>query len=480
MQVFLHIADKHCSVYLKCSKCPSAYGDKAKLSTHWSEKHSKNENVETKEIYRIKIRSKLLFFTDQKSLVDHLSENLSLPHIFVFACVCPEYFSTSEEMSEHLQNYQNCKNEMIVSDLFPDDNQDIKGHNDTLDNLKYLMDESHCSSCIKYNENYQRHVEKHTRKSVIEASKKKRSQEVINEETEVRLTRRMRRTRSSETDTNLENFKVEASERVHNNSLGSPPLKLKIKLVPEATKSSDQQECTSLPPTPAKKEEKKKSNKNSKVKFNIPEPIVESLGIDVPSGKDLILLNHLFHSPHAFFSGSVVKSEELEKRGCYECSVCSFREQDRSCFQNHIVQHKSCQSHYQCQECGACFAVEPSWKKHLLLMHRIKDPGPEHYCQDLLTNPQIQHYEEESELSEDGDLVIDTGDDPTTEQEHSILTQPLDQAVHLPEAEYACNEPVQRSHIPTCLACGENFFSTNKFKEHKCDNNIYESNFSYR
>jgi hypothetical protein len=37
----------------------------------------------------------------------------------------------------------------------------------------------------------------------------------------------------------------------------------------------------------------------------------------------------------------------------------------------------------QCKECGMCFATEPSWKKHLFLLHRIKNPGAEHYCADL-------------------------------------------------------------------------------------------------
>ena len=70
----------------------------------------------------------------------------------------------------------------------------------------------------------------------------------------------------------------------------TPPLKLKIKLTPEISKSIQ-------PIKISKKEEKKNKSKNSKVKFIIPEPVVEPLGIDVPNGRNLLILNHLFHSP---------------------------------------------------------------------------------------------------------------------------------------------------------------------------------------
>ena len=31
-----------------------------------------------------------------------------------------------------------------------------------------------------------------------------------------------------------------------------------------------------------------------------------------------------------------------------------------------------------------CFASEPSWKKHLFLLHRIKRPQPDDYCANLV------------------------------------------------------------------------------------------------
>ena len=409
-----------------------------------------------------------MFFTNKQSLIHHLSESLQLTSIFVYTCVCPDFFPSNEDLSEHLQSSANCNEEMSFSDLFPPEEPgDVICFSETLDNLRYLKDESSCSSCIKHNESYQRHLEKHKKKVLHDVKKDKLPDR---EFTDQRVTRQMKRSRSSEYE---ENFGVENSN--HNKgSVGSQSLKLKIKLLPDLPKTSEPQ-ATNLPvETSPKKDEKKSKAKTSKVKFNVPEPLVESLGIDVPSGKDLILLNHLYHGQNAFFNGSEIISKSNLKK-IYKCSVCNFSEKDRGTFQSHITQHKSCQSYYQCQECGACFAVEPSWKKHLLLMHRIKNPGPEHYCQDLITNQDYDDYDQDF-LSEDGDLVIDTGE--PTEQDHFKLSQPLDHPSQSQNPECAYNDSDQNylSHVPTCLACGAQFSSTSKFKEHKCYESEYYSN----
>ena len=282
------------------------------------------------------------------------------------------------------------------------------------------------------------------------------------DQTPSRVTRLMKRSCSSEvTGEILAKIKCEDSDTVK-----SPPLKLTIKLTPEIAKSLEP------PDNPIKqfqkKEEKKNKSRNQKVKFNVPEPLVESLGIDVPSGKDLILLNRLFHSPDAFSTGSVVKAENLCKE--FQCSQCEYVDEDRKRFQSHIIQHKSCQSFFQCMECGTCFAAEPSWKKHLLLMHRIKDPGPEHYCQDLLSNFNI-HNIPSDEVSSDSEagLVIDTGED-CNEFEfdnhfpgsgHDSCGQNQENACHNVTA-------LNPKQVPTCLACGENFQTTSLFKDHRC------------
>ena len=93
-----------------------------------------------------------------------------------------------------------------------------------------------------------------------------------------------------------------------------------------------------------------------------------------------------------------------------KCALCEFSSDSRDKFLSHIRIHKpiikrgdmasvplgdnegqtaalnfnEVSDCLQCKECGMCFASEASWKKHLFLLHRIKKPQPDDYCDDLV------------------------------------------------------------------------------------------------
>ena len=163
------------------------------------------------------------------------------------------------------------------------------------------------------------------------------------------------------------------------------------------------------------------SNKSVKIKLVDAKPLVEALGIDVLSNKRLLAFNRLDRQALAF--GSTVKEKgrhhSSKKARQYSCGLCHFDSDSNDEFQSHIRIHKPVvvkgvvKMHQasnnseagkaddddeddeegvpaeclQCKECGMCFATEPSWKKHLFLLHRIKNPGPEHYCEGLKSTP---------------------------------------------------------------------------------------------
>ncbi|KAL4004715.1 Rho GTPase-activating protein 22/24/25 [Sarotherodon galilaeus] len=58
----------------------------------------------------------------------------------------------------------------------------------------------------------------------------------------------------------------------------------------------------------------------------------------------------------------------------HKCAVCSFTTEDFAAFQEHIPQHKSDGSSYQCQECGLCYTSHRSLARHLFIVHRLKEP----------------------------------------------------------------------------------------------------------
>lgn len=130
-----------------------------------------------------------------------------------------------------------------------------------------------------------------------------------------------------------------------------------------------------------KKQGKKKSAKFDKV------ALVEVLGLGVPQDRHLMKLNKI--SKKALFFGATtaigLKEKKGQKLGFFRCGLCDFESDSRQKFSTHISLHNP-EGHLQCQECGMCFASEPSWKKHLFLLHRIKRPQPSDYCQSLYSS----------------------------------------------------------------------------------------------
>lgn len=59
--------------------------------------------------------------------------------------------------------------------------------------------------------------------------------------------------------------------------------------------------------------------------------------------------------------------------GEYQCRNCDFKNSSRAMFHAHIKTHRNISTAYQCMECGECFVVKPSLKKHLLLFHKIEN-----------------------------------------------------------------------------------------------------------
>lgn len=58
----------------------------------------------------------------------------------------------------------------------------------------------------------------------------------------------------------------------------------------------------------------------------------------------------------------------------HKCAVCGFTTEDIAAFHEHIPQHKTDGSSYQCQQCGLCYTSHRSLARHLFIVHRLKEP----------------------------------------------------------------------------------------------------------
>ena len=70
-----------------------------------------------------------------------------------------------------------------------------------------------------------------------------------------------------------------------------------------------------------------------------------------------------------------IKRLKLQGESGYSCAKCSFTTVDRPTFLTHITKHQTTklQGSVQCQECGLVFTVAPSLKRHLFVVHQIRN-----------------------------------------------------------------------------------------------------------
>lgn len=76
----------------------------------------------------------------------------------------------------------------------------------------------------------------------------------------------------------------------------------------------------------------------------------------------------------------------------HKCAVCSFTTEDIVRFHEHIPQHKTDVSSYQCRECGLCYTSHRSLARHLFIVHKLKEPqgiGRHNGQQENTPNPEV-------------------------------------------------------------------------------------------
>jgi Pyruvate/2-oxoacid:ferredoxin oxidoreductase delta subunit len=93
---------------------------------------------------------------------------------------------------------------------------------------------------------------------------------------------------------------------------------------------------------------------------------------------------------------SPVKRLHIEGDQVFNCAKCRYKCENRTEFLDHLKVHKIANS-VQCSECGLCFAIIPSLKKHLFMVHKVKDF--EEYCQKQGINIKEEVVEEVEEAS---------------------------------------------------------------------------------
>ncbi|KAL4227885.1 hypothetical protein ACF0H5_013325 [Mactra antiquata] len=105
---------------------------------------------------------------------------------------------------------------------------------------------------------------------------------------------------------------------------------------------------------------------------------------------------------------SPIKKLRVEGEDIFKCAKCQYMSPSKDDFREHILTHKTSET-YQCFECGLCFAAFPSLKRHVIIVHKIKnfdrymeenkieEPSVSNELED--TVPPVSHVSEEAEDS---------------------------------------------------------------------------------
>ena len=380
-----HLHKEHTKMYWKCPDCRHAFTEREALRTHCASRHNVSRLKKYQTLYRSPLEKKVTLFNSKDNLIKSLEEkSKSIRPVFVYLCAgCDVKCLCVADIEEHLRN---CTAPPPACQLFPDVGDEHKSSARLHDELLRFDSQIKCQDCAHISKSLTSHIKAKHLKATRHHPHRSLASDGNAQPVPV-----SGRTRKRKSDPDGEACTDDAAL----GHLDSPPLKMKIKLTPEISKALDY----NISGSGADRSTPEGVRiKGQKVKFSEPSklvPVVEPLGVDVPNGRSLILINQLFHSPNAFQSGSTVR--RVQTSGRYSCSVCSYRTKSRETFQRHIASHKAEEGSFQCKECGACFIVEVSWRRHLLLMHRIRRPDPEDYCQDLAL-----FKEEEEEKAEEG------------------------------------------------------------------------------
>ncbi|TRY69472.1 hypothetical protein TCAL_03255 [Tigriopus californicus] len=419
-----HVIDHHIKLYYKCTSCSKAFDSKDAIYKHRDEVHgaSTNHQADFSILYKANFLRKNNIFMSIDAL-ERKMETLSRDWFkdFVFQCPsCCEFFEDGPALDEH--NAQWCQMQQFKenenwcrSKLFPPP-KDAK-----LTEKKLKLEEcwrilqeicpKGCAQCHETLVTLKGHLGTHLDlegsnleltaippPSLLSPMVERRVSSVHSEPDEEPPEPKRRKTRSA-VAANLESPRLSNPEPLEPQAPVAEPeiecpkqiLLPAVEVKSEALESPKPLVSIKDKRSPAfllKKKIKSKIAKKSEIK-----PFVESLGLDMPSSRNLMAINRL--SKKALAVGSSVSDTKNSTSNVgnhtnmskFKCALCDFDSEFEDSFVSHIRIHRPSNvdigDYFQCKQCGMCFASEPAWRKHLFLLHRIKRPDPEDYCEPL-------------------------------------------------------------------------------------------------
>ncbi|CAH7030034.1 Zfp532 [Phodopus roborovskii] len=326
-----HIQGSHCEVFYKCPICPMAFKSAPSTHSHAYTQHPGIKIGEPKIIYKCSMCDTV--FTLQTLLYRHFDQHIENQKVSVFKCPdCSLLYAQKQLMMDHIKSMHGTL-------------KSIEGPPNLGINLPLSI-----KSATQNSANHSREdakamngKEKLEKKSPSPAKKSTESKKMTSPGWTCWECDRLFTQRDVHCPDSRRTFTKRLMLEKHIQLMHG----IKDPDVKELTEAADDEEETDI----------KEDAKVASPKRKLEEPVLE------------------FRPPRGAIT-QPLKKLKINVFKVHKCAVCGFTTENLLQFHEHIPQHKSDGSSYQCRECGLCYTSHVSLSRHLFIVHKLKEPQP--------------------------------------------------------------------------------------------------------
>ncbi|NXA33053.1 ZN592 protein, partial [Eudromia elegans] len=387
----VHIQEKHCEVFHKCSFCPMAFKSADSTTAHMTSQHPTESHKTTQVIYKCSCET---VFKKKKLLQEHFQQNTSKLLVGVFKCPqCQLVYMQKQQLMQHVKGVHGVPQNPEEAVTFRQKSEKASRnqiHTSPKD-LSVANGTSH-SSLMRKDVRVDHNPESKSRLRRSGWTCKECSQWIPDRETYVS---HMKRNHGMP----VKRYPCRQCERSFN---ASNSLRRHIRNNHDtAKKVYTCWYCTD-------------ENQTFPQPFMLENHISLMHGIKNPDLSQMAKAKVPERDTAEAKSPKRISTEELGQakttagsdgppakklRAHWKCAKCGFATDMSAEFQQHIPQHKTDSSTYQCLFCGLCYTSQISLNRHLFIVHKVKDDEEE------------EEEEEEDDEEEDDDEEQEEGEE---------------------------------------------------------------------
>lgn len=362
----VHIQDKHCEVFHKCSFCPMAFKSTESTAAHITAQHPTASHKNAQIIYKCSCET---VFNKKRLLHQHFYQNTNTLLVSVFKCPeCQLAYMQKQLLVQHLKSVhglpkcsEDSSSTQKKSDTTSDKNDDStsvskpsgkaestsstnkKDSESSASHHKQKLAGYTCGECSEWILDRETYVF-HMKKSHGRSMKRYPCRQC---ERSFNSTTSLRRHARNNHDTKKEYACCYCTEKP---TFAKPSMLANHIILMHGIKNPELPQLPSSKTTnsPAERGDQEKTAGSKKA---VKKELEDSDAKGGPDAKKL--------------------------KAAYKCAKCGFTADSSKEFLEHIPQHKSDNSTCQCVHCGLCYTSQISLNRHLFIVHKVKEEEEE-------------------------------------------------------------------------------------------------------